>query len=116
MDALKTRLDLCTLLFSDARLFNFQGPSDGTTVDMKSHRKLLKDIQLDDEPTADCFRQQDVQPDVSFLTNSDVVSLIRRLKLNAERSRAFQIICNHALGRHPPHESQLLMAVFGAGG
>ena len=86
-------------------------------MDTKVIRKLLKDVQLEDEDTIQHLQHDDIQPDI-FLTDSesDIASIIRHFSLNTEQSRALRIICNHALGNHPPHEPQLLMAVLGAGG
>jgi len=56
-----------------------------------------------------------VEPDV-FLTNSDINTVIDEFSLNPEQTRAFRIICNHALGHYLPQDPQLLLGVFGAGG
>src|SRR5579859_7671788 len=56
-----------------------------------------------------------VEPDV-FLTNSDINTVIDEFSLNPEQTRAFRIICNHALRHYLPQDPQLLLGVFGAGG
>src|SRR5579859_618304 len=92
-------------------------PTKFEVVDTKVIRKLLKDVQLEDEDTIQRLQHDDIQPDI-FLTDSesDVASIIRDFSLNTEQSRALRIVCNHALGNYPPQEPQLLMAVLGAGG
>jgi hypothetical protein len=102
--------------------FDSLPPSDGIkfeVVDPKAVRKLLQDVQLLDdnalqEPSPTTV---DVKPDV-YLTNSDIDSIIDEFSLNPEQTRAFRIICDHALGHYPGESqgSQLLMGVFGAGG
>jgi PIF1-like helicase/Helitron helicase-like domain at N-terminus len=98
--------------------FGMQDESDGpsfTAIDTKTLGKLLKEAEINEE-TRD-YQQQDgeVVPGV-FISGTDVDSLIRAFSLNAEQQFAFRIICNHALGLHPPSEPQLLMGVFGEGG
>jgi len=58
-----------------------------------------------------------IQPGV-FLTGESVlqVSVAREFSLNKEQTRAFRIICTHALGIYAADEPQLLMGVFGEGG
>jgi hypothetical protein len=102
--------------------FDSLAPSDRVpfeVVDTKAIRKLLKEVQLLDEnalvehPTG-----ANGEPDV-YLTNSDIDTVINEFSLNPEQTRAFRIVCNHALGRSPPNEgstNQLLMGVLGPGG
>jgi hypothetical protein len=86
-------------------------------VDIKAVRKPLKDIQLLDENLFQDSPAANIEPDV-YLTNYNIKTVIDEFSLNPEQTRAFRIICNHALGHYPPHEdsNQLLMGVFGAGG
>ena len=106
---------------SDTMGFDFHeqtgSPSIFEVVDTKVIRKLLKDVQLEDKDTIQRLQHDDIQPDI-FLTDSesDIASIVRDFSLNTEQSRALRIVCNHALGNHPPQEPQLLMAVLGAGG
>jgi len=68
------------------------------------------------EERRQCQQQdKDIIPGIS-ITGSDINSLIRNFKLNAQQALAFRIICNHVLGHHLPSEPQLLMGVFGEGG
>ena len=92
---------------SDTTGFDFHeqtgSPSIFEVVDTKVIRKLLKDVQLEDKDTIQRLQHDDIQPDI-FLTDSesDIVSIIRDFSLNTEQSRALRIVCNHALGNHPP--------------
>lgn len=101
--------------------FDFHEPTGGPiifeVVDPKVIKKLLKDVQLEDENTIRRSQHDDIEPDI-FLTESqfDIASVIRDFSLNTEQSRALRIVCNHALGNHPVQEPQLLIAVLGAGG
>ena len=100
------------------RNFDSLAPSNRVpfdVVDPKAIRKLLKDIQLLDENALVEYPIANVEPDV-FITNSDVNMVIDEFGLNPEQTRAFRIICNHALGHYPPQDPQLLMGVLGAGG
>jgi ATP-dependent DNA helicase PIF1 len=107
----------------DAPNFESIDPSDGIrfeTVDPKAVRKLLKDIQLLDDNALQDLPAADVEPHV-YLTDSDtgIDSVIHEFSLNPKQTRAFWIICNHALGHYPgppQDDPQLLMGVFGAGG
>src|SRR5579859_1872006 len=106
---------------SDTTGFDSHKPTGGHTIfevaDTKVIKKLMKDVQLEDEDTIQRLKHDDIQPDI-FLTDSesDVASSIRDFSLNTEQSRALQIVCNHAVGNYPPQEPQLLMVVLGAGG
>ena len=87
-----------------------------TTVDPKAVRTSLKIARESHDVRVNVLEDVDVQPDV-FLTNeSNILSIIRSFSLNKEQTRAFRIICNHALGIHAAEEPQLLMGVFGEGG
>src|SRR5579859_2486227 len=84
-------------------------------VDPKAIRKFLREVQLLDENAFQELPSANVEPYV-FLTNSDINMVIDEFSLNPEQTRAFLIICNHALRHYPPQDPQLLMGVFGAGG
>jgi len=84
-------------------------------VDPKAIRKLLRKVQLLDETALQELPSANVEPDV-FLTNSDINMVIDEFSLSPKQTRAFRIICNHALGHYPPQDPQLLMGVFHAGG
>ena len=97
---------------SDTTGFDSHQPAGGPifeVVDTKVIRKLLKDVQLEDENTIQCLQHEDVQPDI-FLTDSDVASVIQDFSLNSEQSRALRIVCNHALRNHPPHEPRFTIS------
>jgi hypothetical protein len=86
-----------------------------TAMDMKLLNKLMKDAAAEEEKNARVRDNEDVTPGV-FLTGSVVSSIARNFSLNTEQAIAFRIICNHALGHHPPSDPHLLMGVFGEGG
>jgi PIF1-like helicase len=102
----------------EAPNFDSLPPSDCIkfeVVDPKAVRKLLRDVQLLDDNALQEPPTGNVEPDV-YLTNSDIDSIVNEFSLNPEQTRAFRIICNHALGHYTAQDSQLLMGVFGAGG
>src|SRR5579859_5479707 len=84
-------------------------------LDPKAIRNLLREVQLLNENVLQELPRMNVEPDV-FLTNSDINTVIDKFSLNLEQTRAFRIICNHALGHYLPQDPQLLLGVFGAGG
>src|SRR5579859_1434141 len=99
----------------DVPNFDTLTPSLGVpfdVVDPKGIRKLLREVQLLDENALQELPRMNVEPDV-FLTNSDINTVIDEFNLNPEQTRAFRIICNHALGHYPPQDPQLLLGVFG---
>jgi Tfp pilus assembly pilus retraction ATPase PilT len=103
----------------DIPSFRMDGDSNGhefTAIDTKVLGNLVKEAEKNEE-TREYDEQQDreVDPGV-FITGTDIDSLISAFSLNAKQQLAFRIICNHALGIHPPEEPQLLMGVFGEGG
>src|SRR5579859_5484676 len=102
----------------DVPNFDFLTPSHRIPFDIldpKAIQKLLREVQLLDENVLQELPRMNVEPDV-FLTNSDINTVIDEFSLNPEQTRAFRIICNHALGHYLPQDPQLLMGVFGAGG
>jgi hypothetical protein len=87
-----------------------------TPGDINALRKLLKKAEMQQQGLIVHNQlNEEITPGV-FISGSDTDSLIRDFSLNSNQSRAFRIICNHALGHHLPSESQLLMGVFGEGG
>ena len=87
-----------------------------TATDLKAMKTSLKTAREKTDVRANASMNVDIQPDVFLTDKRDVLSVIREFNLNKEQTRAFRIICSHALGIHPVEESQLLMGVFGEGG
>ena len=87
-----------------------------TAVDPKAVKMPLKAAREKEDVRANASVDVDIQPDVFLTDVCDVRSVIREFSLNKEQTRAFRIICCHALGIHAVEEPQLLMGVFGEGG
>ena len=87
-----------------------------TAVDTKAISTDLKAARERHEVLVNASANVNIQPRVFLARESDLVSIIREFSLNKEQTRAFRIICNHALGIHPTDEPHLLMGVFGEGG
>jgi hypothetical protein len=107
-----------TLIPLNIPSFGMHNESDGpnfTAIDPKSLGKLVKEAEKNEETRDYQDQDREVIPGV-FIKECDVNSLIRTFSLNIRQQLAFRIICNHALGLHPPSEPQLLMGVFGEGG
>jgi hypothetical protein len=103
----------------DIPSFGMDGDSNGpafTAIDTKVLGNLVKEVEKNEE-TREYHKQQDreVVPSV-FIRGTNIDSLIHDFSLNTKQQLAFRIICNHAVGIHPPEEPQLLMGVFGEGG
>jgi hypothetical protein len=79
--------------------------------DTNALRKLLKKAEMQQQGLIhNQLNEDQITPGV-FISGSDIASLIQDFSLNSNQSRAFRIICNHALGHRLLWESQLLMGV-----
>src|SRR5205814_9069241 len=87
-----------------------------TAVNPKAMSASLKAARERHDVRVNASAGVNIEPGVFLAGESDLVSVVREFSLNKEQTRAFRIICNHALGIHPTVEPHLLMGVFGEGG